>query len=189
MVTCNLTTIYLIRICCIVKGDTRPMSGSTVVDMGADEFDVAQDDAALTALLSPTPGICGGDSLMVSVEIGNFGQTTITSMTVSADVLGQTLTVSPTTLSIPFGGKDTIMLGYVSNYVGGPMSVVAYTTLSNDARPGNDTLSTSVDISDAQQVVPVAQDFACAGETVSLSIAHPTTGSFLWTNILGDTVG
>ena len=172
-----------------IDGDTRPMSGSTVVDMGADEFDVAQDDAALTALLSPTPGICGGDSLMVSVEIGNFGQTTITSMTVSADVLGQTLTVSPTTLSIPFGGKDTIMLGYVSNYVGGPMSVVAYTTLSNDARPGNDTLSTSIDISDAQQVVPVAQDFACAGETVSLSIAHPTTGSFLWTNILGDTVG
>jgi len=69
------------------------------------------------------------------------------------------------------------------------MSVVAYTTLANDSRPGNDTLSTSVDISDAQQVVPVAQDFACAGETVALSIAHPTTGSFLWTNVLGDTVG
>ncbi len=163
-----------------IDGDTRPMSGSTVVDMGADEFDVAQDDAALTALLSPTPGICGGDSLMVSVEIGNFGQTTITSMTVSADVLGQTLTVSPTTLSIPFGGKDTIMLGYVSNYVGGPMSVVAYTTLSNDARPGNDTLSTSVDISDAQQVSVTYPSMLCAGEDAVMTVAHPLTGTALW---------
>ena len=33
-----------------IDGDTRPMSGSTVVDMGADEFDVAQDDAALNHL-------------------------------------------------------------------------------------------------------------------------------------------
>ena len=163
-----------------IDGDTRPMSGSTVVDMGADEFDVAQDDAALTALLSPTPGICGGDSLMVSVEIGNFGQTTITSMTVSADVLGQTLTVSPTTLSIPFGGKDTIMLGYVSNYVGGPMSVVAYTTLANDSRPGNDTLSTLIDVSDAQQVSVSYPSMLCAGDDAVMTVAHPLTGTALW---------
>ena len=69
------------------------------------------------------------------------------------------------------------------------MSIVAYTTLTNDGRPGNDTLSTSVDVSDAQQVQPVVPDFACAGETVNLSIAHPTTGSMLWSNAAGDTIG
>ena len=172
-----------------IDGDMRPMSGSTTVDIGADEYDVINDDAALTMLVSPTSGVCGDDSLMVSVEIGNFGQATLTTLTVSADVLGQTLSVTPTGLSIPFGGKDTIMLGYVSNYVGGPMSVVAYTQLTNDGRPNNDTLSTSVDVSDAQQVQPIAPDFACAGETISLSVGHPTTGAMLWTNSMGDTLG
>ena len=68
-----------------IDGDTRPMSGSTVVDMGADEYDVIGDDASLTMLVSPTSGVCGDDSLMVSVEIGNFGQNTLTSLTVSAE--------------------------------------------------------------------------------------------------------
>jgi len=71
-----------------IDGDTRPMSGSTTVDIGADEFDVLGDDAALVALVSPTNGTCGDDSLMVSVEVANFGVNTIMSMTVSADVLG-----------------------------------------------------------------------------------------------------
>ena len=163
-----------------IDGDMRPMSGSTTVDIGADEYDVINDDAALTMLVSPTNGVCGDDSLMVSVEIGNFGQATLTTLTVSADVLGQTLSVTPTGLSIPFGGKDTIMLGYVSNYVGGPMSVVAYTQLTNDGRPNNDTLSTSVDVADAQQVSPVYPDFVCAGDDVDLSVTIPTMGKVMW---------
>ena len=40
-----------------IDGDTRPMSGSTVVDMGADEYDVIGDDASLTMLVSPTSGV------------------------------------------------------------------------------------------------------------------------------------
>jgi len=163
-----------------IDGDTRPMSGSTVVDMGADEFDVIGDDAALTMLVSPTSGICGDDSLMVSVEIANYGQNTLTSLTVSADVLGQTLSVSPTNLSIPFGGVDTLMLGYVSNYVGGPMSVVAYTQLTNDGRPFNDTLSTSVDISDAQQVSVNYPEFVCVGDDAIMVPTHPESGTLLW---------
>jgi len=102
-----------------IDGDSRPMSGSTTVDIGADEYDVIGDDAALTALLNPANGICGDDSLMVSVQIANNGQNTLTSLTVSVDIFGTTMTATPTGLSIPFGGKDTVELGYVSNYVGG----------------------------------------------------------------------
>jgi parallel beta-helix repeat protein len=163
-----------------IDGDTRPMSGSTVVDMGADEFDVIGDDAALTMLVSPTQGVCGDDSLMVSVEIANYGQNTLTSLTVSADLLGQTISVTPTGLSIPFGGVDTVMLGYVSNLVGGPMSVVAYTQLTNDGRPNNDTLTTSVDISDAQQVSVTYPDFVCVGDDAVMVPTHPESGKLLW---------
>src|SRR6056300_1340089 len=42
-----------------IDGDSRPMSGSTTVDIGADEFDVLGDDAALVTLVSPTNGTCG----------------------------------------------------------------------------------------------------------------------------------
>lgn len=171
-----------------IDGDVRPSSSSTTVDIGADEYDVVGDDAALSMLVSPNSGVCGSDSLLVSVEIQNFGQNTLTSLDVSADLLGTTLTVNATGLSVPFGGTDTIELGYVSNYVGGPMSIVAYTQLSGDGRSFNDTLSTSIDVNDAQQVVPVVPTEACLGETISLSIAHPTDGSLMWSSN-GDTLG
>jgi len=170
-----------------IDGDSRPMSGSTTVDIGADEFDVIDDDAALTALLTPGAGTCGDDSLMVSVEIGNFGQDTLTTLTVSADVMGTTLTQNLTGLSVPFGGKDTVMLGYVSNYVGGPMTVVTYTQLTGDGRPGNDTLSTSVLISDAQQVAVSYPAMICSGDDVVMDVTHPTMGTVLWSSN-GDTI-
>src|SRR6056300_1486204 len=165
-----------------IDGDSRPMSGSITVDIGADEFDVVGDDAALTMLVSPSNGVCGNDSLMISVEIGNFGQNTMTSVTVSADVLGTTLTQNLTSLSVPFGGRDTVMLGYVSNYVGGPMSIVAYTQLTNDGRPFNDTLSTSVEISDAQQVAVSYPAMICAGDDVVMTVTHPTEGTAMWSS-------
>jgi parallel beta-helix repeat protein len=170
-----------------IDGDSRPMSGSTTVDIGADEFDVIGDDAALTALLTPGSGTCGSDSLMISVEIGNFGQNTLTAMTVSADVMGTTLTQNLTGLSVPFGGKDTVMLGYVSNYVGGPMTVIAYTQLTGDGRPGNDTLTTSVLISDAQQVSVSYPAMICSGDDVVMDVTHPTMGTVLWSSN-GDTI-
>jgi hypothetical protein len=69
------------------------------------------------------------------------------------------------------------------------MSIVTYTQLSGDGRSFNDTLTTSVDVSDAQQVIPVAPEYACIGETIDLSIAHPTNGNLMWTNSHGDTLG
>ncbi len=163
-----------------IDGDARPMSGSTTVDIGADEYDVIGDDAALTALLNPANGICGDDSLMVSVQIANNGQNTLTSLTVSVDIFGTTMTASPTGLSIPFGGKDTVELGYISNFVGGTYTVVAYTQLTGDGRPGNDTLTSNIDITDAQQVTPVYPEFICAGDDVNLSVTNPTQGKVMW---------
>jgi len=97
------------------------------------------------------------------------------------------MTATPTGLSIPFGGKDTVELGYISNFVGGTYSVVAYTQLTGDGRPGNDTLSLNVDITDAQQVTPVYPEFICAGDDVNLSVTNPTQGKVMWASG-GDTI-
>ena len=171
-----------------IDGDARPMSGSTTVDIGADEYDVIGDDAALTALLNPANGICGDDSLMVSVEIANNGQNTLTSLTVSVDIFGTTMTATPTGLSIPFGGKDTVDVGYASNYVGGVYAVTAYTVLANDGRSNNDTLSTSIEVSDAQQVNVIYDAKVCTGENIDLTVSIPTQGNVMWTSG-NDTIG
>ncbi|MDC3237807.1 choice-of-anchor J domain-containing protein [Schleiferiaceae bacterium] len=171
-----------------IDGDSRPMSGSTTVDIGADEYDVIGDDAALTALLNPANGICGDDSLMVSVQIANNGQNTLTSLTVSVDIFGTTMTATPTGLSVPFGGKDTVELGYISNFVGGTYSVVAYTQLTGDGRPGNDTLSLNVDITDAQQVNVIYDAKVCTGENIDLTVSVPAQGNVMWTSG-NDTIG
>ncbi|MDG1918882.1 MAG: right-handed parallel beta-helix repeat-containing protein, partial [Schleiferiaceae bacterium] len=171
-----------------IDGDARPMSGSTTVDIGADEYDVVGDDAALTALLGPSDGVCGSDSLLVSVEIANYGQNILNSLSVSVDIFGTTMTATPTNLGIPFGGKDTVELGYASNYVGGIYAVTAYTVLTNDGRSNNDTLSTSIEVSDAQQVSPVYPDMICAGDDITLSVTIPTQGNMLWTTG-NDTLG
>jgi hypothetical protein len=170
-----------------IDGDIRPMSGSTTVDIGADEFDVIGDDAALTALLSPLDGTCGDDSIRVMVQIGNYGQNNLTSLTVQADLLGTTISKSVTGLNVPFGGLDTVDLGYVSTLVGGPMSIVVYTQLTNDGRPNNDTLSTSVMILDAQQIEVTYPSSVCSGDDLSMMVTHPAEGTALWTSA-GDTL-
>ena len=164
-----------------IDGDVRPMSGSTTVDMGADEFDVIADDVGITAIVSPSDGTCGGDSLMVSVEIVNYGQNTITALTVNAEVLGQTFTVTPTWgLNLPFGSTATVMMGYVSQFVGGPMTVMAYATVPNDGRPGNDTLISNIEIGDAQQVAVSYPAIVCPGDDAVMNVVHPLTGVALW---------
>ncbi|MDC0118997.1 right-handed parallel beta-helix repeat-containing protein, partial [Schleiferiaceae bacterium] len=171
-----------------IDGDARPMSGSTTVDIGADEYDVVADDAALTALLGPFDGVCGSDSLLVSVEIANFGQDTLNTLSVSVDIFGTTITATPTNLGIPFGAKDTVELGYASNYIGGVYAVTAYAVLANDGRSNNDTLSTSIEVSDAQQVNVIYDAKVCTGENIDLTVSVPAQGNVMWTSG-NDTIG
>ena len=92
-----------------IDGDTRPMSGSTVVDMGADEYDITGNDAVVTMLVSPTNGICGDDSILVEIEIANYGQDTISSLLVGGTVHGQSLSTNLTGLSIPFAVRTQLL--------------------------------------------------------------------------------
>ena len=164
-----------------IDGDVRPSVNATTVDIGADEYDVIADDVALNAIVSPSDGACGGDSIMISVEIANYGQNTITALTVNAEVLGQTFTVTPTWgLNLPFGSTATVMMGYVSNLVGGPMTVMAYASVPNDGRPGNDTLISSIEIGDAQQVAVSYPAILCPGDDAVMNVIHPLTGVALW---------
>ena len=98
------------------------------------------------------------------------------------------MTATPTNLGIPFGGKDTVELGYISNYVGGIYAVTAYTVLTNDGRSNNDTLSTSLSVSDAQQIQVNYDSKVCFGDDINLTVVVPTQGNVMWTSG-NDTIG
>ena len=172
-----------------IDGDVRPSLISSTVDIGADEYDVVYNDAALTAIVSPSGAACGGDSIAVVVEVTNLGVLPMTSVDITATLAGQTLTGTYAINSIGLGQSDVVTVGYVSQFAGGMFTISAEVDLTGDSRSSNDVLSETVEILDAQQVVPLAPDFACAGDVVSLSIGHPSDGSLMWSTTNGDTLG
>lgn len=161
-------------------GDTRPYSGSTTVDIGADEYEPLNDDAELTALISPSNG-CGGDSLMVEAIVTNLGFNTITSVAVGFDGAGASLSTTAS-VNLAFGESDTVMIGYFNQHVGGTYTATTYTNLTGDQRTTNDTLVSEVVIGDVQQVAVSYPMEVCAGDDVSMSVTHPLTGYFVWTS-------
>ena len=172
-----------------IDGDVRPSLISSTVDIGADEYDVVYNDAALTSIMSPAGAACGGDSIAVVVEVTNLGVQPMTSADITVTLGAQTLTGTYSIDTIGLGESDAVTVGYISQFVGGIYNISAEVDLTGDSRSNNDVLSETVEILDAQQVVPLAPDFACAGDVVSLSIGHPSDGSLMWSTTNGDTVG
>lgn len=121
-------------------GDVRPASGSTVVDIGADEYSPKQWDALFDEFYAITSG-CGDSTTEIGVVVRNLGLQTITSLTVGVNVTGgvtQTLSVSPT-VNIPSLGTDSILVGTINTYAGATgVNVSGTVTLANDQDATND---------------------------------------------------
>ncbi len=64
-----------------IDGDPRPISPSTVVDIGADEYNRPANDAGIIAIVSPAPPTVAGLQ-DVKVLLKNFGTNTLTSANV-----------------------------------------------------------------------------------------------------------
>ncbi|MBK7958249.1 MAG: hypothetical protein IPK03_09100 [Bacteroidetes bacterium] len=68
-----------------IDGDTRPLSPSSTVDIGADEFNVPAENIGAFAIISPTlPLVTGLQDVIVQIK--NFGSATITSANVNYKV-------------------------------------------------------------------------------------------------------
>ena len=125
-----------------IDGDSRPASGSTNVDIGADEFTPLQNDAAMEAMLVALAG-CGDSATEVSIVVKNFGINTINSLPVTVMVSGGvTATLNATsTNTIAPGATDTILVGTINTYAGANgVNFMGYTQLANDQKSSNDTM-------------------------------------------------
>jgi hypothetical protein len=174
-----------------IDGDSRPASGSTTVDVGADEFTPLNDDAALEAMIVKLAG-CGDSATEVSAVVRNFGLNNITSLPVTVDVTGGvTATLNTTyTTTIPAGGVDTILVGSINTY-NGVIGVMfeGYTALANDQKTTNDTMMVG-----PGNYIPVEpqyfpEDSVCANVDSAFFAAVPVPGIIYgWYANAADTV-
>ncbi|KAB2805440.1 right-handed parallel beta-helix repeat-containing protein [Phaeocystidibacter luteus] len=153
-----------------IDGDARPATGSTIVDMGADEYTPLQWDAEMIALYEPSSGGCGDSSVTVSVIVGNLGLNTITSMTINANVSGAATANLSTTYagSLPSTMQDTITVGTFNIYNGGTVSIDANLVLAMDGDSSNDTLPASSFDYISFDPIALPGDTVCEGATVEL---------------------
>ncbi len=162
-----------------IDGDTRPMSPSTTVDIGADEYTPNSDDAMSIDILSDISG-CGDSITTISVVVKNLGADTIFTLPVVLNISNAlTLTLNATyNGSLAFAEMDTLIMGTINTYAGGNYDMEAYTELSGDQDLSNDTIYTSFFYS--SNFPPTVQLMnVCYGDSTYL-VADYIGGSIEW---------
>ena len=113
-------------------------------DIGADEFTLANNDAAITAL----PGVnayCPGVSNIVAT-VSNYGLVNMNSVVINWMVNGVLQTPFSNTTTIPVGTSSDIVIGTYNLLAGTTYDFTVWTTLpnnSNDPNSGNDSITVS----------------------------------------------
>ena len=111
--------------------------------------ELAGDDLAVTALLSPVTTMCESASTPAEIIIVNSGANTQSNVPVTViftDPMGVSTTLNGVTSSVG-GGVDTVSVGTVSTITPGIYNVKAYATLATDILyTDNDTLMTTFEI-------------------------------------------
>lgn len=128
-----------------IDGDARSL---TTPDIGADEFTPLNDNIGLISFLYPDMNTCGDSAVAVAVILRNFGQNAQWGFDITAEASGAvsgsiTETYSDTLAS---NAADTLFFSQTINtYGGGTVDFTAYSQLSGDQYPANDTIRTSFD--------------------------------------------
>ena len=176
-----------------IDGDTRPASGSTVVDMGADEFTPLNYDLALTSLNTvPGTGACGDSLTQVEIGFANYGLLSLSSIPVTAQITGAVTATVSGTITGPLAslGSATINLGPVNTAAGGTYNVMVYANLSNDQDRSNDTLTASFTFRNTlAPEVHAALDTFCAGAYDTLFAPTGTVDNYEWRDVNGVVLG
>jgi parallel beta-helix repeat protein len=175
-----------------IDNQSRPASGSTIVDIGADEFTPLNWDASAMVISEPQSNSCGDSATTVKVVFSNLGLSTITSLSATVNVTGSaTATLTGTyTGNLPTAGVDTVTVGTLNTIAGGSFNLEAVMSLTGDQNSGNDTLLSSVTINDALIRTPLStEDTVCAGDFAMLYYPANASGmSFNWLTTTGDTI-
>jgi hypothetical protein len=171
-----------------IDGDVR--SASTP-DIGADEYVPVADDAKVLELIGAS-NACGDSATTISIVFENFGLSPITTMPATVQVTDaqgvmQSLTANYTGNLVP-GSSDTLVVGSINTYLGGSFSYKGFTSLINDGRSNNDTITVNADFIPFMPIA-ITPDSVCADADSATFIATPLNGiTYGWFASMTDTV-
>jgi hypothetical protein len=176
-----------------IDGDTRK---ALTPDQGADEWDQPANDITLTSFVSPVSALCGDLAADVKVIVYNLGTNAQTSIPVTVMGSGPSGAIN-LTYNIPSmasGFVDTVTVGTISTLAAGTYNLKAYSTLSTDMEPNNDTITTMVEIEDAI-AVPFIEDFSSnmynwkTSQYMTIGTStHGYTSDMMFSNLYGSRV-
>jgi PKD domain/Ig-like domain CHU_C associated len=160
------------------EGDVRD---SLAPDIGADEYGLMALDLAVEGLLQPLSSTCPDSARAVYAVVRNLGA----ALSAPAPVYAQCAGVSTAALAgttgavLPTGGRDTVLLGYVSTLPGGSLQVQVWCSLAGDQNLGNDSLSESFLIGMQTLAPTVLPQGFCVGDS---GVIHATSqgGQLSW---------
>lgn len=145
-----------------VKVRWRAISqGCCAGDMALDDvrfYEVVPDDAAALAILQPAGLTVGGQATTVEMQIFNYGTNTITAMDLGFLVNNGTPTIESWTGSLAPNASTTYTFTGTFNAPQGTYDLCAFTDLSGDMAPLNDTTCKTV-VGLSTFVPPYATDF------------------------------
>lgn len=163
-------------------GDARPMAPTAIVDIGADEYMVANNDAGITALNSPVqpfpPGVQN-----VNVTLRNFGATTLTSAAINWSVNAVNQTPFAWTGSLATQASlPNINIGTFNFLAGNTYNVKVWTSNPNgvaDQLNTNDTLEVQVCVAlnGVYTVGGVGADYATVNDAVAALVCGGVSGA------------
>jgi len=115
--------------------------------MGIDKIidSLSENDAGVLAFLSPRDTLphMVGEPIQVTILVGNFGTSSLGNVPVGVSGAYS----ASTTTNLPLGGIDTITFSPTwTPQSAGNFTLTAYTNLTGDQNPSNDTLTISVNI-------------------------------------------
>jgi hypothetical protein len=187
---------HLTQVMTDIDGDSRNV---TTPDMGADEFTPMNNNLAALSFVLPVDMAFGDSTMVIAVEIKNFGLLTQTGFSVKANITGAVNTTLTQNYpgNLLSNGVDTVYFTTTINtYAGGTINIVAYTSLVSDQLHLNDTIRESFTLLPNENVGAIRfispSKVSCGDSAMSVAIVirnfgQPSqTGFNLTAEITGD---
>ncbi len=174
-----------------IDGDTRPLSPSTVVDMGADEYTPLTDDAEMVRIIASSG--CGGSATAVSVVFRNLGLNTINSLPINVNLSGGiSLNLSATyTGSLASLDQDTLLVGTYNTYAGANGVLIdAILSLTGDQDASNDSIRAGAFDYIPFEPIGIDSSYCSSDDTAYLRASAVNGVNYAWfaTNNANDTI-
>lgn len=153
-----------------IDGDTRPFAGSTIVDLGADEFDVI-DTSVVAVNLMPDGSFCGDSNTVVMVELSSLGVDTLFSVPFTWEVNGPGgVTIQNPTINdtLVFSEDKTFNIDTLDTYEGGSWTLTFILDVPNDPDNTDDTLTTTFSTTPFEPMPENDTVMACSGSDAML---------------------